>query len=76
MTTAVEKIVSAALDLPQPLRALLAEKLIESLDAQDDAPLSAKWKKEIKRRCAEIDRGSATLIEADKAFARAFASLP
>ena len=76
MTTAVEKIVSAALDLPQPLRALLAEKLIESLDAQDVAPLSAKWKKEIKRRCAEIDRGSATLIEADKAFARAFASLP
>ena len=53
----------------------MAEKLIESLDAPDSAPLSAKWKKEVRRRCVEVDRGAVKLRDADAVFAKAYASL-
>jgi hypothetical protein len=36
--------------------------------------LSAKWKREIRRRCAEMDRG-AKLSDAENVFARARKSL-
>ncbi len=64
-----------AMGLPPALRAFVAEKLIESLDAPDSAPLSAKWKKEVRRRCAEVDRGAVKLRDADAVFAKAYASL-
>ena len=44
-----------ALGLPPALRALVAEKLLESLDEPDAAPLSAKWRQELRQRCAEVD---------------------
>ena len=75
MSTTAEKVVTEAMGLPPALRAFVAEKLIESLDAPDASPLSAKWKKEIRRRCAELDRGAVELRDADKVFARAYASL-
>jgi hypothetical protein len=31
--------------------------------------LSAKWREEIRRRCAEIDRGTVQLRDADEVFA-------
>ena len=75
MSTTVEKVVLEAMGLPPALRAFVAEKLIESLDAPDSPPLSAKWKKEVRRRCAEVDRGAVTLRDADSVFAKAYASL-
>ena len=69
-----EKVVSDALDLPPILRAFVAEKLIESLDASDAPVLSAKWKKEVRRRCVEVDRGAVRLRNADAVFAKAYAS--
>jgi hypothetical protein len=75
MSTAAEKVVVEALDLPAPLRAFVAEKLIESLEVPDAAPLSAKWRKEVRRRCAEMDRGTVKLRDADKVFAKAYAAL-
>ena len=75
MSTTAEKFVTEALGLPPPLRAFVAEKLIESLDAPDSPPLSAKWRKEIRRRCAEMDRSTVNLRPADKVFARAYAAL-
>ena len=64
-----------AMALPPTLRAFVAEKLIESLDAPDSPPLSAKWRKEVRRRCAEVDRGAVNLRDADAVFAKAYASL-
>ncbi|MBM4143871.1 MAG: addiction module protein [Lentisphaerae bacterium] len=64
-----------AMGLPPTLRAFVAEKLIESLDAPESPPLSAKWRKEVRRRCAEVDRGSIKLRDADAVFAKAYASL-
>jgi putative addiction module component (TIGR02574 family) len=71
----VKKIVSEALELPPSLRALVAEQLIESLDEEVSSELSPAWRAEILRRCAEIDAGTAELLDADEVMARAFASL-
>lgn len=75
MNTTAEKVVSEAMDLPPVLRAFVAEKLIESLDAPEAPALSAKWRKEIRRRCVEVDRGSVKLRDAETVFAKAYASL-
>ena len=75
MNASAEKVVLEAMSLPPALRAFVAEKLIESLDAADTPPLSAKWRAEIRRRCAEVDRGVAKLRDADAVFAKAYASL-
>jgi putative addiction module component (TIGR02574 family) len=75
MSTTAEKVVTEAMRLPPALRAFVAEKLIESLDAPDSPPLSAKWKKEVRRRCAEMDRGAVQLRAVDAVFAKAYASL-
>ena len=75
MSITAEKVMSEALGLPPVLRAFVAEKLIESLDAPDASSLSAKWKKEVRRRCAELDRGTVELHDADAVFAKAYAAL-
>ena len=75
MNSAAEKVVSEALDLPPVLRAFVAEKLIESLDFTDASELSAKWRKEIRRRCIQVDRDAVKLSDAETVFAKAYASL-
>jgi hypothetical protein len=75
MSITADKVVADALGLPAPLRAFVAEKLIESLDASDAPALTAKWRKEVRRRCAEMDRGAVDLRDADKVFAKAYAAL-
>ena len=57
MSTTVEKIALELLGLPAESRALLAEKLIESLDEKQDKNIEALWIKEAKRRSREIKRG-------------------
>lgn len=74
MSTTAEKVVTEAMELPPLLRAFVAEKLIESLDAPDTLPLSVKWREEICRHCAEMDRGTVKLRDADEAFAKAYAA--
>lgn len=75
MSTTAEQVVMDALALPTSLRAFVAEKLIESLDVTDSPQLSPEWRREVRRRCAEMDRGDAELRDADQVFARAFAAL-
>ena len=75
MNSSAEKVMTDALDLPPALRAFVAEKLIESLDVTGITPLSPKWKKEIRRRCAEMDRGAVKLRDADAVFAKAYDAL-
>jgi hypothetical protein len=75
MSIAVDKIVSEALELPLPVRAFVAEKLIESLDSDVGGRPSPAWREEIQRRCQEIDRGTAELRDAEAVFARADAAL-
>lgn len=75
MSTTAEKVMSEALELPPALRAYVAEKLIESLDATEAPPLSPAWKAEITRRCEEMDRMIVELQDAEAVFAEAYATL-
>lgn len=75
MSTTAKKVMAEAMGLPPALRAFVAEKLIESLDVPGAPPLSAKWKKEVRRRCAALDRGAVKLREANEVFSKAYASL-
>ena len=75
MSSTAEKVVMESLALPVSLRAFIAEKLIESLDAPDSPPLSSEWRVELRRRCAALDRATAALRDANAVFAEAYATL-
>ncbi len=68
-TEALNKLRSEALMLPEAERAELAHVLVQSLDAPADADAAAIWDKEILHRLAELDAGTANLIDRD-AFRR------
>jgi putative addiction module component (TIGR02574 family) len=75
MAATIDQVVSEALALPPAVRALLAEKLIESLDDAAGSELSPRWREEIHRRCDEIRDGTASLRNADEVLATAYARL-
>ena len=54
---------------PPNSRAYIAEVLLESLDFEQDFPVSEVWKAEIDKRCREIDQGEVELIPGDEALA-------
>jgi putative addiction module component (TIGR02574 family) len=60
-----------ALQLPREARALIAEKLLESLDFDEPFELSEEWRQEIARRCREIDQGEVELIPGEQVFKEA-----
>ena len=70
-----EKIISEALELPRSVRAIVAERLIESLEFDELTELSAQWREEILSRCREIEEGTVELEDAEKVFARLYDSL-
>ena len=55
-----------ALKLPEAERAGLAHALVESLDAPADGDVTEEWDSEVRRRLAEIDAGTAILIDRDE----------
>jgi putative addiction module component (TIGR02574 family) len=75
MKSAIETIVAEVLALSPQARAFVAEKLIESLDAEPVAVLSAAWLDEVHKRCHEVDEGLVELREAEDVFARGYAAL-
>ena len=75
MNATVDQVVADALGFPPAIRAFVAEKLIESLDVPESPPLSAKWRKEVRRRCVQVDNGTVALRDADAVFSMAYASL-
>jgi putative addiction module component (TIGR02574 family) len=62
-------LVDTVLALPAASRALLAEKLLESLDAGTRAEIDAAWAEEFDRRVQEFDEGKVKGISADEVFA-------
>jgi len=69
------QVLESALHLPQSDRAFIAEKLIESLDVDEDSPISDEWLQEIRRRCASTDKGEVELIPAEKVIEKVLESL-
>jgi putative addiction module component (TIGR02574 family) len=70
MKSEIEEIAEKALKLPSTARAFLAEMLLESLDYEEDFPISDEWIQEIQARCREIEEGSVQLISAEDALAQ------
>jgi putative addiction module component (TIGR02574 family) len=63
-----DSIIEEALHLPRESRALLAEKLLESLDYEEGFEVRQEWVEEIRRRCRDIDEGTATLVPGEQVF--------
>lgn len=60
-----KKILDEVLQLEPTTRAFIAEALLDSLDLDPDFPVSPEWLEEIRRRCDEIDRGTAELLDGE-----------
>lgn len=65
-TITLRNLQSDVLMLPEAERAELAHALIKSLDAPADTDVADAWDREIPRRLAEIDSGTAQLIDRDE----------
>ena len=62
----LEKLRSEALRLPEDERAELAHSLVLSLDGPADEHAELAWDAEIERRLAEIDAGTAGLVDREE----------
>lgn len=62
----LEKVRSEALRLTESERAELAHSLVSSLDGPADTDAESAWDAEIRRRLAEIEAGTAELIDREE----------
>jgi putative addiction module component (TIGR02574 family) len=69
MTDLARDLESQALMLPIRARALLARRLISSLDEEADLDNERLWIEESERRLDELESGTVTGIPADRVFA-------
>jgi putative addiction module component (TIGR02574 family) len=69
MPMKVEEIAEEALALPIEARALLADRLVESLDPAEDGQLHQLWAPEAQRRLQELRSGSVRAIPGEEAVA-------
>lgn len=70
MSISVEEISEVVLSLPSDARALLADRLVESLDPLTDDTVRTLWAMEARRRLEEIRTGQVEAIPGDVALAR------
>ncbi len=67
MPMRVEDIADEALALPSAARALLADRLVESLDPAEDGPNHDLWAAEANRRLQELRSGAVKGIPGEDA---------
>jgi putative addiction module component (TIGR02574 family) len=75
MNITVEQIAEEALSLPSEARALLADRLVESLDPAEDGYIRQLWLKEARRRIDEVRSGEVATISGEDVFAQVRASI-
>lgn len=66
----IEQLTEEILSLPNESRALLADKLVESLEFDTDSTIQAVWVAEAKRRRAEIRDGAVQPIPGEDGLAQ------
>jgi hypothetical protein len=71
----VEKLTEAALSLPSDARALLADRLVESLDPLLDEEVRGLWAAEAIRRRDEVREGKVQTVQGDVALSQVLNSL-
>ncbi|KAF1691543.1 addiction module protein [Pseudoxanthomonas koreensis] len=69
MDISIEQIAEAALSLPSDARALLADRLVESLDPLADPDVRSAWAAEAQRRLADLRSGKIKAIPAHEVLA-------
>ena len=70
MVSDFDEILRSALGLPAQARAMLAERLLESLDGPDQKRIDALWAEEAERRMREIDEGKVEAIDGELVMER------
>ena len=70
MPMTVEQIAGEALALPREARALLADRLVESLDPAEDGYIRQVWAAESLRRRDDVRSGRVKTIPSEEALAR------
>jgi len=70
MSLRVEEIADEALALPSEARALLADRLVESLDPAEDGVIHRLWAIEGQRRLQELRSGAVESIPGEKSIER------
>lgn len=75
MHISVEQIADEALALPSEARALLADRLVESLDPAEDGYIRQLWVKEAQRRIAQVRSGEVATIPGELAFSQVRAAI-
>ena len=70
MNLTVEQIAEEALSLPSEARALLADRLVESLDPAEDGYVHQLWITEAHRRRDDVRSGRVQTIHGDEAMAQ------
>ena len=70
MSMTVEQIAEEALSLPNEARALLADRLVDSLDPVKKDPIQQLWAAEALRRRDDVRSGRIKTIPSDEALAR------
>ncbi len=71
----VEQLTEEMLSLPSEARALLADRLVESLDPSEDDYIRQLWAAEATRRRDEVRGGQVKTVPGDEAVARVRESL-
>jgi hypothetical protein len=71
----MEKVAEQALGLPIASRALLVEKLLDSLSGKADSVVERAHLDEVRRRRHAVRSGTARLIDGDEALRRARAAM-
>jgi hypothetical protein len=66
----VEQIVDEELALPSEARALVADRLVESLDPFGDSGVRQLWVREALRRRDEVRRGQVETVDGEDGLAR------
>lgn len=68
MPITIEQLAEEALALPSESRALLADRIVESLDVRELSNLNQLWAAEARRRRDDVREGRVKTIPGDEAF--------
>jgi putative addiction module component (TIGR02574 family) len=66
MVNTYDQVFNAALSLPPGLRAMLAEHLFKSLDAQNQIEIDTVWAELAEQRLEAIEQGEVNLISGEQ----------
>ena len=75
MVITFEQIAEEALSLPSEARALLADRLVESLDPAEDGYVRQLWMVEARKRIEDVRSGRVATVAGEDAFAQVRAAI-